>query len=97
MAAVMISVLLPAFYVACQLFHLEFIPLNFLLTIIKENNNIPVLLVDDKDNILEQRNFKLPEPLNPEYPELKGRNLEYLKKKDIGRYRAIIEKLGLRR
>ena len=41
-AAVMISVLLPAFYVACQLFHLEFIPLNFLLTIINSIKGLPM-------------------------------------------------------
>ena len=35
---------------------------DFLLSIIQGNHNIPVLLVDDKNNIIEQRNFKLPEP-----------------------------------
>ena len=54
---------------------------DFLLSIITENDNIPVLLVDDQGNILEQRNFRLPEPLNPENPELKGKNLKYLKDK----------------
>ncbi len=54
---------------------------DFLLSIITENDNIPVLLVDDQGNILEQRNFRLPEPLNPKNPELKGKNLKYLKDK----------------
>ena len=35
---------------------------DFLLSIIEGNHNIPVLLVDDQGNIIEQRNFKLPEP-----------------------------------
>lgn len=36
------SVLLPAFYVASQLFHLQFIPLNFLLTIVNSIKGIPM-------------------------------------------------------
>ena len=35
---------------------------NFLLGIIEANDNIPVLLVDDSDNIMLHRNFTLPEP-----------------------------------
>ena len=35
---------------------------DFLLSIIEGNHTIPVLLVDDQDHIIEQRNFKLPEP-----------------------------------
>lgn len=35
---------------------------DFLLSIIEGNHTIPVLLVDDQGNIIEQRNFKLPEP-----------------------------------
>ena len=35
---------------------------NFLLGIIETNDNIPVLLVDDSDNIMLHRNFTLPEP-----------------------------------
>ena len=35
---------------------------NFLLGIIEANDNIPVLLIDDSDNILLHRNFTLPEP-----------------------------------
>ncbi len=35
---------------------------DFLFRIIHGNQNIPVLLVDDHGKIIEQRNFKLPEP-----------------------------------
>lgn len=35
---------------------------DFLFRIIRGNQNIPVLLVDNDGNIIEQRNFKLPEP-----------------------------------
>ncbi len=35
--------------------------LDFLLSIIKGNNTIPVILVDDDDNILDHLNFSLPE------------------------------------
>jgi len=41
-AAVTFSVLLPALYVASQLFHLQFIPLNFLLTIVNSIKGIPM-------------------------------------------------------
>ena len=34
---------------------------NFLLSIIEANDNIPVLLVDENDNILDHRNFQLPD------------------------------------
>ena len=36
--------------------------IDFLLSIIQSNRNIPVLLTDDEGNILDQRNFDLPEP-----------------------------------
>ena len=53
---------------------------DFLLSIIEGNHNIPVLLVDDKDNILQHRNFRLPEPEdNP--IDISPANLEYLNKK----------------
>ncbi len=35
--------------------------LDFLLSIIEGNNTIPVILVDDEDNILDYNNFELPE------------------------------------
>ena len=44
--------------------------IDFLLSIIQSNRNIPVLLTDDDGNILDQRNFDLPEPpdtLDPLY------------------------------
>ncbi len=42
LVAVVISILLPAFYVSAQLFHLQFIPLNFLLTIVSSIKGIPL-------------------------------------------------------
>ncbi len=44
--------------------------IDFLLSIIQSNRNIPVLLTDYEGNILDQRNFDLPEPpdtLDPLY------------------------------
>ena len=40
--AVITAVLLPAFFVSAQLFHLQFIPLNFLLTIVGGIKGIPL-------------------------------------------------------
>ena len=37
------------------------VDVEFLLSIIEGNRNIPVLLVDDQDNILDKRNFDLPD------------------------------------
>ena len=54
---------------------------DFLLSIIEANHNIPVLLVDDKDNILLHRNFRLPEPEDSLAFEISPTNLEYLNKK----------------
>lgn len=56
---------------------------DFLLSIIEGNHTIPVLLVDDENNIIEQRNFKLPEPadsakLTTEYSAV---NKAFLEKK----------------
>lgn len=38
--------------------------IDFLLSIIEGNRNIPVLLVDDHANIIMHRNFDLPEPVD---------------------------------
>ena len=54
---------------------------DFLLSIIEGNNNIPVLLVDDQDNILLHRNFRLPEPEDSLAFEISPVNMEYLNKK----------------
>ena len=54
---------------------------DFLLSIIEANHNIPVLLVDDKNNILLHRNFRLPEPEDSLAFEISPANLEYLNKK----------------
>ena len=53
---------------------------DFLLSIIEANHNIPVLLVDDKGNIQQHRNFRLPEPVDNPF-DLSPANLEYLNKK----------------
>lgn len=50
---------------------------DFLLGIIQQNTNIPVLLTDSEGNILDQRNFRLPAPDNSSDP----RNNEYLGRK----------------
>ena len=54
---------------------------DFLLSIIEANDNIPVLLVDDKDNILNHRNFRLPEPEDDLAFEISPANLKFLNKK----------------
>ena len=40
--SVIVSILTPAFYVSAQLFHLQLIPLNFLLTIVNSIKGIPL-------------------------------------------------------
>ena len=55
---------------------------DFLLGIIQQNTNIPVLLTDSEGNILDQRNFRLPAPDNssdPRNTEYHGRKLGELK------------------
>lgn len=55
---------------------------DFLLSIIERNSNIPVLLTDENDEILMQRNFSLPEPLDSLAPFLLSNvNREFLIKK----------------
>ena len=54
---------------------------DFLLSIIEANHNIPILLVDDQGNIQEHRNFRLPDPEeNPTF-EISPANMKYLTKK----------------
>lgn len=56
--------------------------IDFLLSIIIANNNIPVLITDDAGNIVDHRNFRLPEPvdsLNPMY--VSEANEAYLRQK----------------
>lgn len=54
--------------------------IDFTFSIIERNHNIPVLLVDDCDNILQYRNFRLPEKVDSLNPtQLSRRNQEYLK------------------
>lgn len=55
---------------------------DFLLSIIERNSNIPVLLTDENDEILMQRNFSMPEPLDSLAPfMLSDVNREFLMKK----------------
>ncbi len=54
--------------------------LDFLLSIIKGNRTIPVILVDDSDNILDHLNFDLPENNDTLPPwELTAANEEFLR------------------
>ena len=55
---------------------------DFLLSIIEGNHNIPVLLVDDQGEIMLHRNFRLPEPIDSLAPyAISDVNMSYLKKK----------------
>lgn len=60
---------------------------EFLLTIIQQNNSIPVLVADEDFNILEYRNFSLPDKqtsdneAEPAASELSATNREYLVKR----------------
>ena len=54
--------------------------IDFLLRIIEGNTTIPVLLTDDEGNILNHRNFDLPDPHSPETP-LTESNALYLQEK----------------
>ena len=53
---------------------------EFLLGIIQSNTTIPVLLTDADGNILDHRNFDLPNPVHPGEP-LPDEDAEYLAKK----------------
>ncbi len=56
--------------------------IDFLLSIIIANNNIPVLITDDAGNIVDNRNFNLPEPADPLNPMfLSEANEAYLRGK----------------
>ena len=55
---------------------------DYLLSIIEGNHNIPVLLVDDQGEIMLHRNFRLPEPIDSLAPYvISDANMVYLKKK----------------
>lgn len=55
---------------------------DFLLNIIERNHNIPVLLVDDRDSILLNRNFRLPEAVDSTSPySISPRNMQFLKER----------------
>lgn len=58
------------------------VDIDFLLRIIQSNTTIPVLLTDDAGNILQHRNFNLPEPVPAENAEpLSEANQKYLASK----------------
>jgi nitrogen-specific signal transduction histidine kinase len=58
------------------------VDIDFLLRIIESNTTIPVLLTDDDGNILNYRNFELPEPIDSMAPmALSDVNRAYLDKK----------------
>lgn len=54
--------------------------LEFLLSILAGNHTIPVLLTDSENNIIDQRNFDLPEPVDSLSP-LSPVNMAYLRNK----------------
>jgi signal transduction histidine kinase len=56
--------------------------IDFLLRIIESNTTIPVLLTDDHNNIINYRNFELPEPIDSLSPmSLSSANQKYLESK----------------
>ena len=56
--------------------------IDFLLSIIEGNSNIPVLLTDDEGNIMMHRNFRLPEPVDSLSPlDISEKNRDFLKGK----------------
>lgn len=56
--------------------------IDFLLSIIERNTTIPVLLTDDAGNILQHRNFELPDPIDSlNFLSLSPRNEAFLKDK----------------
>ena len=73
--------------------------MDFLLSIIEGNSNIPVLLTDSEGTILMHRNFSLPESVDSLSPlEISDRNLEFLRNKlaDMRETSNIIEIKALR-
>ncbi|MCM1504898.1 MAG: HAMP domain-containing histidine kinase [Muribaculum sp.] len=56
--------------------------LDFLLSIIERNRNIPLLLTDQDGNIIDHRNFDLPEPVDSASPlYISDRNKAFLQSK----------------
>lgn len=55
--------------------------IDFLLGIIEANNNIPVLLTDARGNIVQQRNFDLPDQDFSDAPLSSPENLTFLQRK----------------
>lgn len=56
--------------------------IDFMLSIIERNRNIPLLLTDQNNHIVDHRNFDLPEPIDSSAPMyISERNQEFLQKK----------------
>ncbi|MDE5607309.1 MAG: ATP-binding protein [Muribaculaceae bacterium] len=56
--------------------------IEFLLSILTSNHTIPVILADADGNILDQRNFDLPDPIDTLAPyDLSVQNLRFLEKR----------------
>lgn len=67
---------------------------DFPFSIIERNRTIPVLLTDEDGNIVDHRNFDLPEPVNPDNRlELSAANEKYLKERldDLRKTSNVIE------
>ncbi len=71
--------------------------IDFLLSIIEGNSNIPVLLTDDEGNIMMHRNFRLPEPVDSLSPlDISEKNLDFLKGKlDDMRHTPNVNKIDM--
>ncbi|MGM9868783.1 MAG: sensor histidine kinase [Sodaliphilus sp.] len=70
--------------------------IDFLFRIIEQNHNIPVLLVDDADHILQYRNFALPEPIDSLNPlDLSKENEQYLQGK-LGKLKHSRNKIDIK-
>lgn len=57
---------------------------EFLLAIIEQNNSIPVMVADEDFNILQFRNFNLPDKYNPDeliFENLSDRNQDFLNRR----------------
>ena len=54
--------------------------IDFPLSIVQANTSIPVLLTDDEGNIIDHRNFNLPEPIDSQQPlYISEANMDYLR------------------
>ncbi len=69
---------------------------DFLFSIIESNHNIPLMLVDEQDNILQHRNFRLPEPVDSNALfDISSVNMAFLQKK-LARLRNSTHKIEIK-